>query len=377
MVQNKQFVYKQLPDGYPKPGQDVVVETGSFDPDAAPPKGGLTTKNYFSSLDPYLRAAMRPVEIKSYSPAMVPGNTIRGYGIAKVLKSDTRKVKPGDYIHAIIGAEEYSVIPAPFTDQYDFHKIPSDTKLPLSYYCGALGMPGRTAYASLYEIGAPKKGETIWVSAASGPVGQIVGQLAKHNGLKVIGSVGSDDKLDFIIKETGFDSGFNYKKEKPLDAIHRLAPDGIDIYYDNVGGEHLEAALETLNDFGRIGEQPSKNPLRLMPHQERIPLILTLTVSCGQVSQYNLKSEDRYPIKNTYLIVGKRIKNQGFIVFDANQGPKYFDEHQKNITKWLLDGSFKALEDVTAGLDKAPEAFLAMLKGENFGKAVIKIADLE
>ena len=252
MVQNKKFVYKQLPNGFPKPGQDLVVETGSFDLDAAPPEGGVTTKNYFFSLDPYQRHAMRPAHIKSYSPAFEPGTTIRGYGVAKVLKSDTDKVKPGDYIHAMIGAEEYSVNPAMIVGQYDFHKISSDTKLPLSYYCGVLGMPGRTAYASLYEIGEPKKGETIWISAASGPVGQLVGQLAKHDGLKVIGSVGSDDKLDFITKKMGFDSGFNYKKEKPLDAIRRLAPEGIDIFYDNVGGEHLEAAFDTLNDFGRI-----------------------------------------------------------------------------------------------------------------------------
>ena len=254
MVQNKSFVYKQIPDGYPKPGQDITVEIRSFDLDASPPQGGLITKNLFFSLDPYLRGMMRPTNIESYSQALEPNTTIRSFGVAKVLKSDTSKVQPGDYVAAVIGAEEYSAVPAAVVGLYDFYKIPKDTTLPLSYYCGVLGMAGRTAYSSLYEIGEPQKGETIWVSGASGAVGQIVGQLAKHEGLKVIGSVGSDDKLDFIINKIGFDGGFNYKKEKCADALKRLAPNGIDIYYDNVGGEHLEAAIDAMNNFGRIGE---------------------------------------------------------------------------------------------------------------------------
>lgn len=175
------------------------------------------------------------------------------YGVSKVLKSDSEKIKQGDYVASFISAEQYPTIPAALLDYYDFYVIPKDEKLPKSLYCGALGMPGLTAYASLYEIGAPKKGETIWVSAASDAVGQIVGQLAKHEGMTVIGSVGSDEKVDFVTNKAGFDAAFNYKKEKPRDAIARLAPNGIDIYYDNVGGDHLEAALEVMNEFGRIG----------------------------------------------------------------------------------------------------------------------------
>lgn len=255
MVQNKRWVYKKIPDGLPVPGEHIVVEDSTFDLDAAPPKGGLTIKNIYFSLDPYLRPRMRPTNVESYMPALETNSTIPNFSVSKVLKSDSPKVQPGDLVACISGGEEYSAIPAEMLQAYDFYKIPTDRdpKLHLSLYLSALGMPGRTAFSSLFEIAAPKKGETIWVSTASGPVGSYVGQLAKLHGLKVIGSVGNDDKLDYTIKTLGFDGGFNYKKEKPEQAIRRLAPQGIDIYYDNVGGEHLEAALNTINDFGRIG----------------------------------------------------------------------------------------------------------------------------
>ena len=148
--------------------------------------------------------------------------------------------------------EEYSAIPAEALKYLE--KLDNPYNLDPAIYVGALGMPGLTAYSSFYEIGQPKKGETIFISAASGAVGQLVGQLAKHEGLTVIGSVGSDEKLSFIEKELGFDGGFNYKKEKPADALKRLAPKGIDIYYENVGGEQLEAAIDAMSDFGRISK---------------------------------------------------------------------------------------------------------------------------
>ena len=254
MVQNKRFVFKQPADGYPKPGQDIAVEIGSFDLDGAPPPGGLITKNLYFSFDPYLRTKMRPPGPDTAHTPFEANQTIWNFGVGKVVKSDSDKVKEGDTVATLLGAEEYSAVPKALVDRIDFCNIPNDNKLPLSHYCGILGMPGLTAYSSLYEIGAPKKGETLWVSAASGAVGQIVGQLGKHLGMKVIGSVGSDDKLEYIVKKLNFDAGFNYKKEKPLDAIHRLAPEGIDVYYDNVGGEQLDVALETMKNFGRISK---------------------------------------------------------------------------------------------------------------------------
>ena len=255
MVQNKGLIFKKSVHAAPVAGEHLVVETREFDLDAAPPKGGITLKNYYVSFDPYQRGRMRDPSIKSYNPPMTIDEAVPNLGIGKVLKSDNPKFQPGDIIHAFIGTEEYTAIPGALADNTGYcFKLPSYYKLDPKLYIGALGMPGRTAYSSLFEIAKPKKGETIWVSSASGAVGQIVGQLAKHEGLKVIGSVGADDKLEYITKTLGFDAGFNYKKEKPADAIQRLAPEGIDIYYDNVGGDHLEAALDALKFFGRIGK---------------------------------------------------------------------------------------------------------------------------
>jgi NADPH-dependent curcumin reductase CurA len=179
-----------------------------------------------------------------------------------------------------------------------------------------------------------------------------VGQLAKHDGLKVIGSVGSDEKLDYILKELNFDGGFNYKKEKPIDALKRLAPNGVDIYYENVGGEQLEAALDCLNTWGRI-------------------------IACGMVSEYNTPEAERHGIKNLMQIVSKRLTIRGFIVGDENMGPKYRTARDENIAKWLHEGTFKVKMSVTDGIDNAPEGFVGMLQGKNFGKAVLKIADSE
>ncbi|KAJ5388513.1 hypothetical protein N7509_011054 [Penicillium cosmopolitanum] len=205
-------------------------------------------------------------------------------------------------------------------------------------------MPGLTAYSSLYEIGKPKKGETIFVSAASGAVGQLVGQLAKHEGLRVIGSVGSDEKLDYIINELGFDGGFNYKNEKPSAALARLAPEGIDIYYENVGGEHLEAALDAFNNFGRI-------------------------VTCGLISQYNSAP---YPITNIHQILVKRLTMRGFIVGDPGMGDIYTKEHQERVQKWIKEGTFKVLIHETVGIDNGAEGLVGIFHGKNKGKAVLK-----
>lgn len=234
MVQNKGVIFKQVPKGLPVPGQDLVVETREFDLEQAPPSGGITTKNFYASFDPYQRGRMRPVEVKSYSPAYPIGQPINNSTVAKVLKSDNPKLKAGDLVTGMISTEEYSAIPKDYAET--LRKIENPYNLDLKVFLGALGMPGLTAYSSFYDIGKPVKGETIFISAASGAVGQIVGQLAKHEGLRVIGSVGADEKLDYILKDLNFDGGFNYKKEAPADALKRLAPDGVDIYYENVGG---------------------------------------------------------------------------------------------------------------------------------------------
>ena len=232
MVQNKGLIFKEAPTHWPELGKHLVVETRDFDLEQSPPPGGITAKVHYVSFDPYQRGRMRNPEVKSYAPPFELDKPITNSAVVTVVKSDNDKFKAGDVAVAMAYTEEYTALPKAMVDMG--RVLDNPYKLDPKLFIGALGMPGLTAYSSFYEIGAPKKGETIFISAAAGAVGQIVGQLAKHEGLKVIGSVGDDKKLEFITKDLNFDSGFNYKKEKPLDALQRLAPDGIDIYYENV-----------------------------------------------------------------------------------------------------------------------------------------------
>ncbi|KAK8238935.1 hypothetical protein HDK77DRAFT_483542 [Phyllosticta capitalensis] len=348
-VQNKSFIYKNPPTGWPKPGIDIAVESRPIDLDTVePPQGGIVTKNFYASLDPYQRGRMREPGTKSYFPSFNLNEPIDNAVVAKVVKSANPKFQPGDLVTGMCPIQEYSVLPEAAAN--GFRQLNNPYNLDAKLFTGALGMPGLTAYSSFYEIGKPKKGETIFISAASGAVGQIVGQLAKHEGLKVIGSVGDDAKLDFILKELNFDAGFNYKKEKPSDALARLAPNGVDIYFENVGGETLEAALEAMNNHGRI-------------------------IACGMISQYNATPEERYGIRNLFHVVTKRITMRGFIVSDADMGPLHAKAHQENVQKWIAEGTFKTKMHVDK-MDDAVDAFLGMLSGKNFGKAVLEIADI-
>lgn len=255
MVQNKGLIFKSIPDGWPVPGQDLAVEDQGFDLEAELPQGSITTQNLYASFDPYQRGRMKDSNTKSYFPPFKIGEPITNSVVAKVLKSANSKFKKGDLVIGMMPIAEYSIISADTANSM-VRKLDNKHQLDLKIFLGALGMSGLTAYSSLYAIGEPKKGETIFISAASGAVGQVVGQLAKHEGLTVIGSVGSDEKLDFILKDLKFDHGFNYKKENPAEALTRIAPDGIDIYYENVGGEQLDAALDAMTNHGRIGKCP-------------------------------------------------------------------------------------------------------------------------
>ncbi|KAF2157545.1 NAD(P)-binding protein [Myriangium duriaei CBS 260.36] len=351
MVQNKGLIFKNPPSGLPKAGKDLAVEARDFDVDQAPPSGGATLKINYISLDPYQRGRMRAPEIKSYSPPFEIGKPITNRAVATVVKSDNPKVSPGD---VVVGEqltfEEYMTVDKAKLER-DVKKLDNPHNLDPKLFIGALGMPGLTAYSSLYDIGKPKKGETIFISAASGAVGQLVGQIAKHEGLKVIGSVGDDTKLDFIRNELGFE-GFNYKKEKTSEALGRLAPDGIDIYYENVGGETLEAAITAMKPFGRI-------------------------IACGMISQYNLPPNEHYGIRNLMNVVGKRLTMRGFIVGDPDMGPKYAADHQKTVQKWIHEGTYKPKMSVTSGIDNSIEGLIGLFEGKNFGKAVLEIAPLK
>lgn len=343
MSTNKVLVFKKVPKGYPVPGEHIAIEPASYDANVAAPENGVVVKSLYTSFDPYMRGRMRPAEIKSYSAAFELNKPIGSSSIAKVIRSNNPSFKEGDLVIGQVPIQEYIALGEPEIARIRHLDNPLGIE-DIRVFLGALGMPGLTAYSSLYEIGKPQKGETIFVSAASGAVGQLVGQLAKHEGLKVIGSVGSDEKLDYILTELGFDGGFNYKKEKPADALARLAPQGIDIYYENVGGEHLEAALDAMNNFGRV-------------------------VVCGLISQYNTAP---YPITNIQNVLVKRLTMRGFIVGDKGMGPEYAREHQKNVQKWIKEGSFKALTHETVGIENAAEGLVGLFYGKNKGKAVLK-----
>ncbi|KAI1406961.1 NAD(P)-binding protein [Hypoxylon sp. FL1857] len=346
MTANKTLVFKKVPTGFPVPGEHLAVEDRPIDLDADAPKGGIVVEILYASFDPYLRGKMRDPKIKSYSPAFDIDGPITNSTVARVLKSASPDYKEGELVVAFLPIAEYAIIPDP--SEARARKIQNPHNLDLGMFLGPLGMPGLTAYAGLYKIGKPKKGETIFVSSAAGAVGQVVGQVAKHEGLRVIGSVGSDEKLDFITKELGFDGGFNYKKESAYDALPRLAPNGIDIYFENVGGEQLDAALDNMNTHGRI------------------PV-------CGMISGYNTPPDQRYGVKGIFQLIPKLITMQGFLVGQPEFGGAYFAEHQEKVQQWIEDGSLKAKLHITEGIDKAPEGFVGMLKGENFGKAVLKI----
>lgn len=249
MTANKTLIYKKIPTGKPVAGEHLTIEDRPIDLDTAP-KDGLVLEILYSSFDPYLRGRMRDPSVKSYSAAFELDGPVINTGIAKVLKSNSADFSEGQTVLGFLPIAEYARVED--TKAQMVRLLNNPHKLDTALFLGPLGMPGLTAWSGLHRIGQPKKGETIFVSSAAGAVGQIVGQIAKREGLKVIGSVGSDEKLDFITKELGFDSGFNYKKENVLEALPRLAPDGIDIYFENVGGEHLEAALANMNKGGRI-----------------------------------------------------------------------------------------------------------------------------
>ena len=255
MPPNRALIFASVPKGWPVEGENLKISSlPDFSLSTPPPSRGITTRNHYLSYDPYQRGRLRPADIKSYAQPYTIGEPITNAGIARVIRSDNPDFSPGDVIIGSLRFEEYSSVTEEEIPILRIRKLVNRYNLDPRIYLGALGMPGLTAYSSLYSIGQPVRGETIFISAASGAVGQVVGQLAKREGLKVIGSVGSEDKLKFITEELDFDGGFDYKKEKPGEALKRLVPGGVDIYYENVGGEMLDAALEALNRWGRVSE---------------------------------------------------------------------------------------------------------------------------
>ncbi|XP_028792585.1 2-alkenal reductase (NADP(+)-dependent) isoform X1 [Neltuma alba] len=338
-VRNKQVLLKDFVSGFPKES-DMLFTISSVILKLPEDSNGVLVKNLYLSCDPYMRIRMSKQLRLSYIESFQPGSPISGLGVSEVIDSRNPKFSKGDLVWGRTGWEEYSVIDSPES----LFKI-QDTDLPLSYYTGILGMPGLTAYVGFYEICAPKKGETVFVSAASGAVGQLVGQFAKLMGCYVVGSAGSKEKVDLLKSKFGFDEAFNYKEEADLDAsLKRYFPEGIDIYFENVGGNMLDAALLNMRVHGRIAV-------------------------CGLISQYNLDKHEG--VHNLLNLVIKRIRMEGFLVPDHyHLYPKFIEM----VIPQIKQGKIVYVEDIAQGLESGPSALVGLFSGRNVGKQLIAVA---
>jgi len=331
MTKSREIRLKSRPVGMPKAENFELASVDVGDPGA----GEVLVRNMWMSVDPYMRGRMydRP----SYVPPFQIGEALQGGAVGRVEKSNDPKFKPGDLVDSFLGWREAFVAPAS-----GLNKLPS-ANVPPQAYLGVLGMPGMTAYTSLHRIGEPKAGETVFVSGAAGAVGATVCQIAKIRGCTVVASAGSDAKLAWL-KSVGVDAGVNYKKGALLQNVQAAAPKGVDIYFDNVGGEHLEVALEVARPFARF-------------------------IECGMISIYNNEAPAPGP-RNMAYVVGKRIKMQGFIVSDFMDMREQF---MTDMSKWVQDGTMKWEETVENGVERAPNAFLQLFTGGNTGKMLVKL----
>ncbi|KAE9450404.1 hypothetical protein C3L33_17696, partial [Rhododendron williamsianum] len=322
-VSNKQVILRDYVSGFPKES-DFEFKTSKIRLEAAQGSKSVVVKNLYLSCDPFMRACMRNLigtTVPSFTPVTDLVDVVQpiiGYGVARVIDSGHPNFKKGDLVWGMTGWEEYSLITEPET----LFKI-EHTDVPLSYYTGILGMPGMTAYGGFYELGSPKEGEYVFVSAASGAIGQLVGQFAKLKNCYVVGSAGS--------------------KEKVI-AFHLCLPDGIDIYFENVGGKMLDAVLLNMRLHGRIP-------------------------GCGMISQYNL--EETEGVHNLFCLITKRVRMEGFMVFDYYpMYPKYLDM----VLPLIREGKITYVEDIAEGLENAPKALIGLFSGRNIGKQVVLVA---
>ncbi len=323
------------PEGAPTPAAFDLVETDLPEPG----DGQLLVENLVMSVDPYMRNRMR--DIKSYVPPFQLGEPLDGGAVGRVLASNADGFAEGDVVIHQLGWREHAVLDARAARTVDTARVPA------SAYLGVLGMPGFTGWVGLTEIAEHTADDTVYVSAAAGAVGSMVGQLAKLRGSElVVGSAGSQEKLDWLTGELGYDAAFDYHGADLHRELKSACPDGIDVYFDNVGGSHLEAALGRMRDFGRIA-------------------------MCGAAEVYNATSAPEGP-RNLTLAVTRRLKLQGFIVTDHWSR---FGEFVDEVGGYLADGTLTYRETVYDGLEAAPEAFIGLFEGANLGKMLVRLAD--
>jgi NADPH-dependent curcumin reductase CurA len=298
----------------------------------------VLVRNIYLSVDPYMRGRMN--DTRSYVPPFQLGEVLQGGVVGQVQASRNAAFSEGDYVSGSLGWENFSV-----SDGNGLNKLPN-TEVPLSWYLGILGMPGMTAWVGLTEIAHLVEGENVFVSAASGAVGSVVGQIARIYNCHVAGSAGSDEKVELLTSEFGFDTGFNYKTSKSLPkSIAASCPDGIDVNFENVGGEIFEAALWNMRLHGRIA-------------------------LCGMIANYNDEQLQPGP-RGMMTVIGKRLTIRGFIVTDH---AKACADYVGKAAGWIAEGRMRYQETITEGIENAPAAFIDMLKGGNVGKQIVRIA---
>ena len=326
---NKQVLLASRPQGSVTEENFRIVEA----PVATPAAGEVLVKNEWLSLDPYMRGRMS--EAKSYVPPAPIGEVMIGQTVGEVIESQDPRFKPGDKVLTQLGWQLYGVAKGSELIRIDVKRAPA------SYYLGLLGMPGITAWFGLSEIGQPKAGETVVVSAASGAVGSVVGQLAKIKGCRAVGIAGGKAKCDYVVQELGFDACVDYKAGNLLENLRKACPKGVDVDFENVGGEILDTVLRVMNRFSRI-------------------------VVCGLIAEYN----EPYGYKALRSVLVNRIRMQGMIVFDWKDR---YGEALEALVRYHAEGKVKYRESVVHGIDNAPKGLIALLKGENFGKQVVKL----
>ena len=331
-MKNRQWLYAKQPAG--KIGKDTFQWAETAIP--APREGEVLVRTRMLSLDAANRAWMMG---KTYRAALEFGQVMSGFAIAEVVESRADGFAKGDIVEGDVGWQDYAALPAR-------HLTKRLTKAPLEHLIGALSVTGLTAYFGLLEVGRPKPGDTVLVSAAAGAVGTMVGQIAKIMGCRVIGTAGGQDKCDWLVKELGFDAAVDYKAGNVFRPLRAAAPNGIDVYFDNTGGPVLDAAIALMNLKGRIA-------------------------CCGNVSQYDVEKPAPGPMTVPGLIVTKRLRMEGFIVMD------FYDqraEAERRLAQWIADGRIKAEVDILDGLERAPEALIGMLDGNNRGKRAVRVS---
>jgi len=335
---NQRIVLVSRPVGAPTP-ENFRLEREAL-PDLA--DGQVLLKTLYLSLDPYMRGRMS--DAPSYAAPVAIGEVMTGGAVSRVERSLNPKFHEGDLVVGATGWQSHSI-----SDGRTLIPVPSGLPSP-AMALGVLGMPGMTAYMGLMDIGQPKEGETLVVAAASGAVGSVVGQVARIKGLKVVGVAGGADKCRYVVDELGFDACIDHKRADFAEQLAQACGAGVDIYFENVGGKVFDAVLPLLNP------------------KARIPV-------CGLIAQYNAQEAppgpDRMPLLQRTLLT-KRVRMQGFIVFD-DYGDRH-SEFAKAMAPWVREGKVKFREDVVEGLEQAPEAFIGLLEGRNFGKLVVRVA---